>query len=240
MLPHTQAHCFRYPDRSHAESELTPEAFSQIGYEASAQLPVGIAFDTFVGAVGNGSTLKGIAKAIREVNPDAQVIGIENEACPLQYVKKYGTEEFIAEKSRMPTYSTHRLFGTSMPGYDAPFVNLNDLNEISLVSDAEYLSERNAYNARHIEDWQIPDQIGNTSAACKLIAKRRIAEGKAQNVLIVFYDNASQYPDWKPQYPVHDMLDAGKEYVAMREWKTKREATRLTIAANKVLIPNGS
>ena len=55
-----------------------------LGRELLDQLPVGVVPDALIAGVGTGGTLIGVGQALREVNPDVRIVGVEpNESCTL-------------------------------------------------------------------------------------------------------------------------------------------------------------
>ncbi len=213
---------------NHGESLLTPQAFNAIGFEALAQLPEGVSLDYFIGILGNGSTIKGISEILKSRFQNLQIIGIEELACPTHYVRKYGEDQFEKVYGRKPIYSTHELYGASVPmqEYKPPFIELDNIDEIRLVSNYQYRTVKRDYNRSYENDWEIPMQIGNTSAACLSNARQLATEKPGSNVFILFYDKADQYSDWRPKSPIHEMTDAVREYQTINVWAKEREKVR--------------
>lgn len=178
---------------NHAESMVTPVAFQRIGQEILDILPVGVNIDAFVGAVGNGSTLKGITTAInskvRAVSPKMKVVGVENLRCPTFFVKKYGEDHFVKIFGRKPSYDVQDSWGQSQPGYIPPFVNENELDEIRLVDVPTRDAVRQDYNAGK----QDIETVGNTSASSLKVARDYAREHPGSTVLILFYDKGARY-----------------------------------------------
>lgn len=218
---------------NHSEIEITPQVFGAIGAEVLRQLPEGVVLDTFVSALGNGSTTKGISEALRIKFPDLQVVGYETPSAPTNAIRKIEAElddEGITERQvreellrerfmarygfRMPerneqTY--HDSFGLSTPGYRPPFIDVRSLADI-VILDESWRDEQRRWNMNSWEHYDDINIIGNTSAEALSIARKRAQERTAKNILILFYDKKDQYPDWPPFSYRSSLVDMG-DYV---------------------------
>lgn len=218
---------------NHADSPITPEVFGQIGYETLQQFPNEVVPYAFVGALGNGSTIRGISEALKTRFPDVRVVGTEDFDSPTHYVRKYPKGHPLSFESvygHEPTFKVHNTPGASVKGYIPHFLKgLDHIDEIRLVKEAEYQPIKRAYNVQFPDDKDIPHQIGNTSALNLLVARQIAAEGTNRNIVIVFYDSADKYDDWQPKSPMHDMIDAAYEQQSMEAMMQERERIRETL-----------
>lgn len=213
---------------NHAESLLTPQAFSRIGFEVLGQLPKGANLDVFSGTLGNGSTIKGISEALKTKFPNIKVVGVEDAASPTHYVRKYGVDHYREVFGKDPEYRLHNSPGSSVPGYtNPPFIELDNINEIHLVDEAEWHPAKDEYNSRvwnpYIPKFDLTKTIGNTSIENLIVARRLARAQKGLNTLVIFYDKADQYPDFSMRYYSHDMLRPADEQVTAIRWLEDRE-----------------
>jgi len=172
---------------NHSRRPETPRAFERIGAEINTQLPQNIELDAFVCAIGNGTTVTGITRALRERHHKILIHGFEDAGAPCAYQRKYGG-------SNTPYSGTVRMPGAGgTHDVDMPFVDPDFFNQISLVPEAQWQAVFEEWNTQHPERI---DTIGRTSAAALSVARTLIAERrKAMNVLILFYDKADRYGD---------------------------------------------
>lgn len=219
---------------NHSEIAMTPRAFGTIAAEAIEQLPKGVSFDTFIGTLGNGSTMKGITDtlAAHYGRDNLTIIGTETTSAPTNAIRKllgqYGEEGVRAaflEKYgfRMPelheqTY--HDSFGASTPGYEPPFVEVENIDEIVLLGN-EWRDFKRRHNTYALLNHNVEDTVGNTSAEDLYLALFLGEMYPGRNILVPNYDNAQQYPDYPPEvkeypYPLAPRSDispyAGKKY----------------------------
>lgn len=143
--------------------------------------------DCFVSALGNGLTTRGIGIALRKVNPNMKIIGVEAKENPTIYPIKYG--HMPSEKTET---TTHSLLGTA-PGNLGffHFKNIEDyvdeINEVILVSDTEWRDTDS--KLKEVEG----KFVGHTSAACLKVALDYANTVSGQNIFLVFYDPAWKY-----------------------------------------------
>ena len=197
---------------NHSEIEITPRAFKNIAYEVARQVPSDVRIDTFIGTLGNGSTIKGISEGLKEkFGEDVRVIGTETRHAPVNAIRKLREEvgeELLAEEFmkrygfRMPirqemTY--HDSYGASTPGYEPPFVEVENIDQIVLLQD-EWRELKRRYNERSYKYFQDENTLGNTSAENLWVAEQIALrpQGRGRNILVLFYDKADQYPGWPP------------------------------------------
>lgn len=208
---------------NHSEIIITPQSFGRIAEETLGQLPQGAQIDTFIGTLGNGSTIKGISEGLKKKFTNLRVVGTEDYRSPTNAVRKLerefpGDSKVVKREFEkrygypMPSpneFTYHDSFGASTPGsYKPEFIELDRIDEIIVVGD-EWREEKARHNLNAYLEYDDASTIGNTSAENLWVAQAMIRQGKAKNVLILFYDKADQYRDWPPlaYRPFSDMLD---------------------------------
>jgi cysteine synthase A len=148
----------------HSRRRETPRAFEAIGREVIDQLPPDVTLDTFVPAIGNGTTIEGITGALRTKFPDIRIHGFEEEL--------------------------GGLFGaTGAKDVHMPFVKRALFDSITTVRREEYDEAIEAFNIGKQE----PDTLGATSIVAMEIARKKIEEGEALYALTIGYDNLGRY-----------------------------------------------
>jgi cysteine synthase len=189
---------------------LTPRAFGAIAEEVVNSLPEGVKIDTFIGTLGNGSTVKGITEVLRNAYGHVRVIGTETRQAPVNAIRKirelYGDnllrpifrEKYgfdIPERGEM---QYHDSFGASTPGYEPPFVEVENIDEIVLLGN-EWRRLHQQFNLASWVNSMDYATIGHTSAENLWVALQRAKRDRpGVNYLILFYDKADQYPGWPP------------------------------------------
>ena len=154
-----------------------------------------VRLDYYVSALGNGSSLRGVGELLRN-QLGAQLIGVEPFECPTNYVAVY-PGRFEREFHRAPTFSPHHLIGTGAWDYEAntrvDFEFPNTKHMLPLLHEIELVNE-GAWRGAVLE---LQDKylqfVGNTSAACFVVAKRLLERDPGCSVLLVFYDPAWKY-----------------------------------------------
>lgn len=182
----------RAPD--HSRNASTPDAFRKIADEVIEELTaLGIELDAFVCAVGNGTSIKGVAGRLLEVWPKMEVHGFEDAAGGAAYYKMQGLPV-------PPISGPIMMYGAGGVGkVHMPVVE--ELIERGILKTSA-LVEREDWEGA-FEDWNAGkvrgETIGRTSAAAMWRAKQLIDQGK-RKVLTLIYDKADRYGDvW-----VHD------------------------------------
>lgn len=212
---------------NHAESLFTPRAMGDIAREAALQVSYGVRFDTYIGTLGNGSSMKGISEALREIYGDVRTIGTEDLTAPVHALAKYGEQWFMDNFGFVPSAEgkdgktkVHDVPGVSVWGYKPPFVELDNIDEIRIPDDTSWRELQRKYNEVAWQAHHDSNYIGRTSAQNLWIAQQVAEESPGRNILIVFFDRADQYTDWPPKTyrastpPFQDMLDYARSYKA--------------------------
>ncbi len=175
------------PDHSRrAESAWATE---QIALESIEQLAdqYGVRqMDHAVVAAGNGATIVGMARVLKEAF-SLRVSAFEPEQAPFHYNIKYN--------AHLPKVGQHRLFGTGGWGVGLPLVMDEEKYHYKEIVDEVVLVD---------EEWQIKafglrkrleHSVGRTSLAGLALALEMMDGVENQNFLILFYDRGEKY-DW--------------------------------------------
>lgn len=202
---------------NHSEIIITVQGFRTVADEVIAQMPKGKKVDIFIGTVGNGSTLKGISEGLRKTYGKVVVVGVEHKNSPTNAIRKL-REEVGEEKMveafmslygfAMPTRSEmtyHDSFGASTPGYEPPFVEVDQLDSIVLV-DNEWRDFKRDVNTYAWLAGHPRNIIGNTTAENIYLAMMLSDLGRFsnKNILVLNYDKADQYADWPPELRTYE------------------------------------
>lgn len=174
----------------HSRSKSTPKAFRTIADEVIAKLEAqGIELDAFVCAVGNGTSIKGIAGRLSERWPNIQAHGFEDAAGGSAYYKMRGqTPPPISGKITM--FGAGGAGDVAMPVVDE-LIREGRFKTSVLIGETEWKKE--------FEDWNTgrrrSETIGRSSAGALWRAKQLIRERVARDVLTIIYDKADRYGD---------------------------------------------
>lgn len=195
---------------NHSEIILTPRAFGVIAQEVVDSLPRNVKIDTFIGTLGNGSTVKGISEVLRAAYGEVRVIGTETRKAPVNAIRKI--RKFLDEDLLRPMFRVrygfdmperdemqyHDSYGASTPGYEPPFVEVENIDEIVLLGD-EWRELHKKFNLASWMNYLDYNTIGHTSAENLWVALQRAKNDRpGANYLVLFYDKADQYPGWPP------------------------------------------
>ncbi len=149
---------------NHSRRQETPKAFQAIGKEVIEQLPSDVKLDTFVCAIGNGTTIAGIGEALRQ---------------RFSKIFLHGYEEKLGG-----------LYGATGAGcIDMPFVKRDMLNRITTVERKDYEEAIEAYNQGKEET----QTFGRTTVVGLHLAQEMIENREATFALVLAYDNLGRY-----------------------------------------------
>ena len=163
--------------------------------------------DCFIPAVGNGSSVLGPGRKIKQLSNGLNVIAFETFQSavayelmnPGEYEKVYGI--------RPGSMSRHRLPGTSYPGISFPHiinaVNDSIIDEVMLVSDqmtdGEYHKLTGRKDTESLPHWdsEICDNgdLGRTGRAGIAVALRLAEKIEDKKMAVIAYDKADRYDD---------------------------------------------
>jgi cysteine synthase A len=181
----------KYYIPNHAERKDTLLATEQIGKECITQLKdtYGInKLDFFIAACGNGSTIIGPGKILKDNFPSIKVIVFDDEADPVCYKAKYSKIKFEGQ------HRHHKIFGTSSLGIHFPFIHDEEYNFCGLIDEVQLISEKDLSNAKRLR-FKIGYSVGFTSLVSLYLTLDKIQQIKNSNFLIIFYDCGEKY-EW--------------------------------------------
>lgn len=188
-----------------SNNELALKALEGIAREALRDVDI----DTYLPAVGNGSSVLGPGRVLKAEKKDIQIVTFEtfqaavayDQLSPGKYFERFGIQPGILPR--------HKLRGTSYQGIDFPHVRHSI--EDSLIDDAILVSDRwqdrdyNGLTGRS-DTLKLPhwDQVfrgyewlGRTGRAGIAAALEIAKEFTRKNILIVAYDDATRYDSEK-------------------------------------------
>lgn len=165
---------------NHSQSLVSCQALEPIAEEAIQQS--GDPFDCFIGAAGNGSTLKGIGSVLKRNNPDIRIVAFDPEEAPVATAIKEGRE--LVVPPRLHTMYGAGAWGVKFPHLIDAITNLVD--EVAIVKDGEWRPSQ-------ADLISLGYKVGATSAAAYFLARRYCETRTGQKVLIVFYDQLDRY-----------------------------------------------
>jgi cysteine synthase len=154
---------------NHSEIEQTPQTFSVIGEEVNRQLPSDANLDVFIGALGNGTTIKGIAPALEKEHQAIECVGFEDAGEKVTLIGAGGRQ-----------------------GMQMRFVD--ELKESRLLVQQLQENDWKELFEGFNRGKKRKETIGHTSAAALSVARTLIQQRKqALNILVLFYDKADRY-----------------------------------------------
>ncbi len=166
---------------NHSRRPEAPEAFADTGKRLIEQTKRewNADVDTFVGAIGNGTTIEGIALALRaKLQGVARVVAFEPAKDPA----------IAAERDLV---GTANLDGIAMPNVKRETYDL-------IIEAKPHLWEEPANGVSdsflsYNHGKKLIDTVGRTTIAALEIAKREIMEGRSRIVLVLAYDRRDRY-----------------------------------------------
>lgn len=173
---------------NHSANPITIASVSGLGEELARQLYEASVEDltAVVAVIGNGTSIYGIAPAIRRHYPKAMIVGVEDARNHPTYDRFYNIPVSLRRYARHDSYGSS-FDGTPLRYYADPIVDAVDI-VAPIVRD----TTRDTHNSRH------PNiAIGNTSAMALEVGRRILAHApspKDSNVAVIFYDGAGRYP----------------------------------------------
>lgn len=170
----------RYFTPNHSQVEASCDALEPVANEAIAQ--AGQPFDCFVGAAGNGCTLKGIGRVLKRSKPPMKIFAFDPSSALVAYQLKYGKVS-----DHVP--QAHCLFGAGAWGIDFPHLTYavaNLIDDVLIVDDEDWQQSQEKLK-------QLGYGVGHTSSAAYHLACDYCLRHANQNVLIIFYDRLDRY-----------------------------------------------
>lgn len=181
---------------NHSQNPVTPRAFARIADEMRADKTRPI--DFFIGGAGNGSTLLGIGKRLKELCPSAKVIGFEPvTGCPYYQKerRRWGqlAPRFAEDKEIPDHFIPHALTGTGGSG-DMAFPFMDEAIGQGIIDDICVFPERDVLAVRHYNNGELPEnQFGNTTLVARYIAETMAQKVHGKVFFSLAYDKADRY-----------------------------------------------
>lgn len=129
--------------------------------------------DVFVAGIGTGGTITGVAKALKEYNPEIQIVAVEPSACPVLSQGKSGV---------------HKIQGLSS-GHVPDILNVELLDHICPIDDQ--LAIDYAKKLAKVEGLPVGISSGAALAGCAQVASDPAFKGK--RIVTLFADTAERY-----------------------------------------------
>lgn len=153
-----------------------------LGKEILRQLPGKI--DAVVAGVGTGGTLIGVGKAVRKKFPNAKIIAVEPEECPLLSLNRFG---------RHPIFGFHKGFACKehrIEGIGDGFIPKIVEQNRFLIDEVIRVKSKNAI--RKSRELAKKGFLVGPSSGANLLAALR-AKRKYKNVITFFCDRGERY-----------------------------------------------
>jgi cysteine synthase len=171
---------------NHSANPITVNMFETIGTEIfNSASP-----DFVVSVMGNGTSTTALGKVAHAHG--SKVIGVEDKRSPYYYSKKY-PELGITESD----FSPHDMYGSSARGVKLAFGNAAEhVDAVMLVNP----DDRDKQQAQYNLGLPLSKQVGKSSAAGLVIARRIIDTHPDAIVATLLYDRLDQYGDTPRNY----------------------------------------
>jgi len=178
---------------NHSRRKETLEGTKHIGDECAVQLKrtFGISqLHYFIAAVGNGATIIGSARPLKQRFGNLRVVAFETESAPIGFQVKY------PDTPKKPC-SPHKLYGTGAYGISFPFIHDSNYQFSRIVDEVRLIDEPRLERAKHLR-FKMGYSVGLTSLVGLELALEIMnanVQCKGCNFLILFYDRGEKY-DW--------------------------------------------
>jgi len=177
---------------NHSRSEVSLIGTEKIGSEISDYFEsIGIIPNIFIAACGNGLSIIGPGRVLKEKFPQLKIITFEDKNAPVGYKVKYPIT-FNQKYGNNFKFSTHHLYGTSAWGVYFPFIMDEKYKFTELVYDIILLKDLEWFSVDE-ELKKMNYDVGSTSLAAYFLAKDLSDSLFNQNIVILFYDKRSKY-----------------------------------------------
>lgn len=170
----------------HTRRRETVEAIAEIGTEAAQQLETDFglpSFDQFVVARGNGVSVVGAARKLKEISPALKVTAFEPENSPIAYNAKFDAHK--------PFNSRPELYGTAGEGIDLPFIRNEKFGFGDTINDVVLLNDAQLAAAKKLR-FRIGQSVGHLSLIGLSVAQELMQHVHNQNFLVLFYDRGEK------------------------------------------------
>jgi cysteine synthase len=206
---------------NHSRNVLTVDALAHIGEEVLDEAPAEI--DVFVAAVGNGASLLGPGRVLKEYG--AEVIAWDPVQAPTAFeMRRPGEYKSIFEIDP-GELGLHAIYGTGVMGVKFPFleeailgedVRPSIVSDVMLVADEKAMEafsalyDRNVISSKALDTaLSLPDlaaaqrllagvekkSVGRSSAGSLAVALKLCETMENKNILLILYDRATYYAD---------------------------------------------
>ena len=163
----------------------TENAYATLAEESTRQLmelyPQKGYFDYFVGCVGSGSSISGVGRRLKSVNPGLRVFAAEHALTPVAYSLKLGKK---LDFDRYP----HPFHGASHWGVNADKLNI----DFDLIDGFLSFDTTSAEKMQEIVNNVEGLSIGLTTSGAIAAAYRLAEQVGNKNILIIAYDSYEQ------------------------------------------------
>lgn len=164
---------------NHSMHPLTCTALAPIAKEILADLG---SITTFVGAAGNGSTLRGIGQELKDRNARTRIFAFEP-------IEAANASRFVGNTTFFPDNRPHHMLGNGVWGVPVPHLTYALEH---LVEDVWTIKEGQWQRAQQ-ELLGMGHSVGPTSAAAYCLAQRHCRNSDHKEVVILFYDTLDRY-----------------------------------------------
>jgi len=134
--------------------------------------------DAWAASIGTGGTLLGVAEALREINPNVKVIGVEPESAPLMDLANSPEMKKVLEEIGLPEMKSI----------------INVILEKGIVDEVVRVSDKDARNMAH-RLCQEEGLFCGMSSGANVFASLKVAKTmkKGQNIVTVLVDSRDRY-----------------------------------------------
>ncbi|MEK6927803.1 MAG: pyridoxal-phosphate dependent enzyme [Nanoarchaeota archaeon] len=174
--------------------------------DITSEITRSIDIDVFIPAFGNGTSIVGPVRKLKQINPLSKTIAYESlqsgagysRMFPKKYEELFGINPGTLSRHRLPGTSYNGTLTDRMPHLNTAFEE-NMIDDIMLVSDKKQDDElqrlngnRNSENLPHWDNFIYQD-LGRSSRAGMVVALEIAKSTKNKNIVVVAYDKAERY-----------------------------------------------
>jgi len=160
------------------------KAYASLANEACEQLSglvLDAKFDYFIGCVGSGSSITGVGRRMKSLNPDLKVLAAEHELTPIIQSLKKGTK-LVFDKY------PHPFHGASHWGVDVEKLNI----DYNVINDFECFETELAQETQTIINKNENLSVGLTTSGAISVALRHATKVQGKDILVIAYDSYEQ------------------------------------------------
>ena len=172
---------------NHSRDLRSLEAMDGLADEVRDALPQG-RIDAFVGACGNGTSLVGVGRRLKQIYPDLKVIGVEpEETCPVFRTHVARTQGSDTKNS----YRAHDVYGTGVSGVHFPF--FDDRLALSVLDNSMVVAKTDRETALVALNNVEGLDAGRSTALCFAAILQLCSESRGRTYLTIQYDSLSRF-----------------------------------------------